>query len=259
MKLTTGDQRYVNVVGDTMQGALLMGSTPASGFKIRNLQAGTQSGDAINWDQFQTAVGDGFDGDHDSLTNVTPDQHHAKYTDGEAVSAMGTKNDNNDLNHDRYLDSDAVSAVAASGDFYTTAQTYSQAEVDGLISGLQSQITANANAIGGKANTSHNHTAAQTTSGAFAAARIPGLDSAKIVSGLLSVARIPSLDTGKITTGVFGENRLPNTLAENYTFQGSVGIAGPFNANSTVNFSGLAINAGGSDLRLVGTAVTRSA
>ena len=259
MKLTTGDARYLNLVGGTMQGAILMGTSPGAGNKIRNLAAGTATGDAINWDQFQNAVAGGFDGDHASLTNVLTDQHHTKYTDAEAVLAMGPLNDNNDYNHNRYEDADAVAAIQASGDFYDTSETYSQTEVDNLISGLQSQITANTNAIGGKANTSHNHTAAQTTSGTFLAARIPGLDAGKIVSGVLSTARIPSLDTGKITTGVFSEARLPNTFSENYTFLGSLGVAGPFNANSTVNFSSaLPINAGGVDLRLVGSAVTRS-
>lgn len=50
---------------------------------------------------------------HGDLTGVTADQHHAKYTDGEAVSAMGAKGDANPLNHDRYTDAEAVSATAA--------------------------------------------------------------------------------------------------------------------------------------------------
>ena len=268
MKLTTGDQRYLNLVGGTMQGVIRMGSTPASGSKIANLAAGTQSGDAINWDQFQNAVAGGFDGDHDSLTNVVSSQHHVKYSDADAVNAMGPKSDNNDLNHDRYLDSDAVDAVAASGDFYTTAETYDKGEVDGLIAGLQSQITANAGAIGGKANSSHVHAAADTTTGAFLTARIPSLDAAKINTGTFSSARIPPLDAGKITTGILSVSRIPTLNANkisagtfgagNYTFQNLVGF-GSIEVATTVQFLGLAINAGGASLRLVGTAVTRSA
>ena len=42
--------------------------------------------------------------------------HHVKYTDGEAVTAMGAKADNNPLNHDRYADAEAVSAMGAKDD-----------------------------------------------------------------------------------------------------------------------------------------------
>ena len=39
--------------------------------------------------------------------------HHLRYTDGEAVAAMGAKNDANALNHDKYNDSNAVAAILA--------------------------------------------------------------------------------------------------------------------------------------------------
>jgi len=39
------------------------------------------------------------------------DAHHAKYTDDEAVTAMGVKGNSNALNHDRYANSEAVSAM----------------------------------------------------------------------------------------------------------------------------------------------------
>ena len=94
---------------------------------------------------------------------------------------------------------------------------YLKSEVDGLIAGLQTQIN-------GKANTSHNHSAGQTTSGVF------------------NIARIPDINASKIDAGTFG--------AGNYTFPGSVGIAGAFNANSSVTFIGLGVNAGGVQLRL---------
>lgn len=54
---------------------------------------------------------------HADLTDIDVDDHHAKYTDGEAVTAMGVKGDSNALNHDKYLDADAVSAVATADDY----------------------------------------------------------------------------------------------------------------------------------------------
>jgi len=47
--------------------------------------------------------------------------NHARYTDGEAVTAMGTKADTNALHHDRYTDGEAASAAVASGDVVTTS------------------------------------------------------------------------------------------------------------------------------------------
>jgi len=54
--------------------------------------------------------------DHADIGTITAAQHHAKYTDGEAVSAMGATADGNTLNHDRYVDGEAVSAMGALGD-----------------------------------------------------------------------------------------------------------------------------------------------
>ncbi len=45
--------------------------------------------------------------DHDADVSA----HHVKYTDAEAVSAMGALADDNPLNHDRYTDAEAVSAA----------------------------------------------------------------------------------------------------------------------------------------------------
>ncbi len=39
------------------------------------------------------------------------DAHHTRYTDGEAVAAMGTKGDSNPLHHDRYTDTEAQSVA----------------------------------------------------------------------------------------------------------------------------------------------------
>ena len=64
-----------------------------------------------------------FSTDHDDLTNVTANQHHTptvKYTDAEAVSAMGVVGDANNLNHVKtvkYTDAEAVTAVATADDY----------------------------------------------------------------------------------------------------------------------------------------------
>jgi len=42
--------------------------------------------------------------------------HHAKYTDGEAVTAMGVKGTSNPLHHDRYTDGEAQSALSGALD-----------------------------------------------------------------------------------------------------------------------------------------------
>ena len=54
-----------------------------------------------NMRYLETLLNKTFNFDHTILANVTADQHHVKYTDGEAVSAMGTKADDNPLNHDQ--------------------------------------------------------------------------------------------------------------------------------------------------------------
>ena len=61
--------------------------------------------------------------DHADLANVLPEQHHTKYTDGEAIAAVGPHTTLHsdltdvaalpDAHHTRYTDPEAVSAVAA--------------------------------------------------------------------------------------------------------------------------------------------------
>ena len=225
LKLTTGDARYILETGDTMQGALSMGSNP-----LTNLVSPTDDADAVTKQYADNLAAGGFNGNHDSLTNVTSAQHHTKYTDGEAVSAMGALNDNNDLNHNRYTDAEAEAAIAAEDLYYT------KAEVNSLLNG--------------KSDVGHTHAAADTISGAFADARIPNLNASKTTAGVFSVARIPDLNASKIDAGTFG--------AGNYTFPGSVGIAGAFNANTTVSFPGLAVSGAGVELRLNGGNLTKA-
>ena len=44
---------------------------------------------------------------------IAAEDHHTKYTDGEAVSAMGILGNANALNHTRYADSEAAAKIAA--------------------------------------------------------------------------------------------------------------------------------------------------
>ena len=55
--------------------------------------------------------GGDFSGNHADLTNVQPGQHHLRYADSEAVSAMNPINNVNPLNHNRYTDAEARAAV----------------------------------------------------------------------------------------------------------------------------------------------------
>jgi parallel beta-helix repeat protein len=55
--------------------------------------------------------------------------HHTRYTNGEAVAAMGTKNDTNALNHDKYSNASAVAAILAADG---AGSTLDADKVDGL-------------------------------------------------------------------------------------------------------------------------------
>lgn len=55
--------------------------------------------------------------DHASLSNVLASQHHTRYADNEAVSAMGAKGDSNPLNHDKYTDTNAKAACVSNTAF----------------------------------------------------------------------------------------------------------------------------------------------
>lgn len=66
--------------------------------------------------------------------------------------------------------------------------------------------------------TDHTHAAGDITSGTFADARIPNLAASKITSGTFADARIPSLAASKITSGTFGIDRIPTiTVAKGGT------------------------------------------
>jgi len=117
-----GDQGIQGVTGDTgATGAT--GDTGAAGADGLGVPAGGTTGQVLekidgvdnntqwgNAPAAQTFL-------HEDLTDIAVDQHHAKYTDGEAVTAMGVKGASNPLNHDIYTDAAAVSAVATADDY----------------------------------------------------------------------------------------------------------------------------------------------
>ncbi len=73
-----GDARYVELAGDTMTGPLVLSADP-----VANLGAATK--------QSSEAYADSRDHDHDTPIAVhaaIPNQHHTKYSDGDAVSAL---------------------------------------------------------------------------------------------------------------------------------------------------------------------------
>ena len=190
---------------------------------------------------------------HDDLTDVVSDQHHTRYADSEAVAAVGTPwvgqylplvggvltgilDIGGSAAGIRYTGAGGANTVALKwGSGHITARIdgsvdvqlanvsdlggfYTKAEVDSLIAGLQSQIN-------GKAPTTHNHTAAQTTSGVF------------------NIARIPSIPASKVTGGSFPSG-------QSYTFLSDVGIAGTFQVNGAVTFLGLSAGAGTAGVRI---------
>ncbi len=114
---------YLPLLGGTMQGDIGM-----AGFKIEGLPDPAAAQEADTLAARDTAIA--F---HAALAAV----HHARYSDGEAVSAMGAKADGNPLHHDRatewgatehtavgngsphharYSDGEAVSAMGAKAD-----------------------------------------------------------------------------------------------------------------------------------------------
>lgn len=59
------------------------------------------------------ALGAGSRLSHSKLDDVGVSDHHEKYTDAEAVTAMGAKGDANPLNHDKYTDAEAEAVADA--------------------------------------------------------------------------------------------------------------------------------------------------
>ena len=82
------DGTYLRLDGTVpMLGSLDMGTHP-----ILNVVDPTNPQDAATKNYVDTEIGalpPPFSGDHDDLTNVLPDQHHARYTDAEAIAAVG--------------------------------------------------------------------------------------------------------------------------------------------------------------------------
>jgi len=64
---------------------------------------------------------------HSKLDDVGASDHHSKYTNAEAVTAMGVKGDSNPLHHDKYTDAKAKAAAVQAGaitDGVTKAPTH---------------------------------------------------------------------------------------------------------------------------------------
>jgi hypothetical protein len=99
----------LDVANDPLQAPLSMG-----GNQINEVADPTLAQDAATKAYVDGEIGalpPPFSGSHADLTGVTPSQHHIRYADSEAVSAMGTKDDGNPLHHDRYTDAEAIAAV----------------------------------------------------------------------------------------------------------------------------------------------------
>ncbi len=89
--------QYMLKSGSTMTGALVLSGDPVVALN----PATKQYTDIIAADL--------------AAHEATSDAHHARYTDGEAVIAMGAEGDANSLNHVRYTDVEAVAALVANG------------------------------------------------------------------------------------------------------------------------------------------------
>ena len=250
LKQADTDPLYVNISGDTMDSLAqisvdtspsdpdhltrkgyvddnfldLTGTSPMTGAlqmgtnKITGLGPGVATGEAVEFDAMETAIDTDIT-THAGLANV----HHTKTADQtflhDDLTDVSTSQ-----HHVKFSDTDAEDAIAAQDIYYT------KTEVDALFTALTIA-------------------ASQVTSGEFVTARIPSLATSKITSGEFTLARIPNIPAADVIAGTFSGV---------FTFTGSVGIAGPFNANSSVDFSGLPIDAGGVALRLIGNSVRKA-
>ncbi len=82
--------QYVKLAGDTMTGVLDMGNS-----KITSLGTPTVNSDASTKQYVDDEIGAlpaPFDGLHASLSDVSADQHHVKYTDADARAAIAAEN-----------------------------------------------------------------------------------------------------------------------------------------------------------------------
>ena len=114
---------YLKLAGGVMTGELDMGLN-----KIVRLADPFNPADALPLsfaDLRYAGIGTIFPGGHSDLTGVSTSQHHVRYDDPEAVSAMGLIGNTNPLNHNRYSDAEAISAVGP----HTPAQTFLHADL----------------------------------------------------------------------------------------------------------------------------------
>jgi hypothetical protein len=108
--------------GSTMGGSAIGGATQLSELSDVNTSTPTNRNalmaDGVDWESRALVEADisdlaHFSGLHADLTDVSSSQHHTRYADSEAVSAMGVKGDTNPLNHDRYTDAEAATQADA--------------------------------------------------------------------------------------------------------------------------------------------------
>lgn len=118
--LTTGHVLRASGAAAFSFAALIAGDIPALAYAPDDVDflVGTASGSLSAEIVVGTAPGGELGGTWASPTvgaTHSGSAHHTKYTDGEAVSAMGVLGDANALNHDRYTDAEAIAAVDLSG------------------------------------------------------------------------------------------------------------------------------------------------
>ncbi len=256
LQTADGDVRYVRLDADTTLDALVTISTPeTTGFVDADLVPKVFVDDA---DASTLAAANAFSTglDHDHATPIgvhagNPDVHHVAFVEGDA-----------DL---LYLPLDGAVPMAANlpmGGFKVTGLVAGTLtgdaarfdEVDALevrIATLEGQVAdliIDVDALE-VAPPAHTHAGTDVTS-VIGVSEVPNLPTSKVTSGEFAVARIPDLAASKITSGSF-----PGS----YSVLGSFGVALDFNANQSVDFSGLAVDAGATVLRISGNGVRRSA
>lgn len=133
--------------------------------------------------------------------DLVHDHDDRYYTEAEIDALIGTLAGSH--NHDdRYYTKTEIGDIILAHDH--DGRYYTESEVNSLLAA--------------KANLSHQHGAADITSGILNAARVPSLDASKIISGVLPLstipvidaARVPNLDAAKITSGSFGTGQIPD-------------------------------------------------
>ncbi len=263
LQLGETDARYVRLDADTTLDPLVNIKTAETSFLDVDLvpksyvDAQDSSLDAATLASAQ-AYSDGLDHDHDTPIGV----HDV------LAAAHGTKANSNAHNHDRYDDGEAVAALATAdvylkllGDTMGGILNMDGNKIEGVGDGVSGQDAVNFAQMTTKVDTTHGddvdaHHAKYTDSDAQNAIAVQDIYYTKTeVDSLLAALTLPA---NRVTPGTFPAGTW-QVGAGTWTYLGAVGIAGPFNANSSVDLSGLPTDAGGVDLRIIGNSVRKSA